>query len=191
MNEISVHRSGQRIVLALMACGLIAMFTFAVHFRVQNPSLTQRRVQHGQQTDRAQVMAMIGQLMEKLQDNPNDTTTLENLGMIFSSMQEWKRASHFWQRLLEIDSRNLEAHQQLALCLFRTKDHDQAVDHLKTVLELDPNNAYALYNLAMIHTYYLDDPEKGRLYFQELLRQNNVDEQLQDKARQELQVLEQ
>lgn len=189
MSETIGHSSGQRLIFVFMGCALVAMFVFAINFRLQNPSLT-HVVKRSSNPDQAKMMDMIGQLMEKLQKNPDDVSTLETLATVFMSLHEWERAKHFWQRLLKLDSDNAQAHQQLALVLFRIKEHDQAVKHLKEVLKFEPKNVYAHYNLAMIYTYYLDQEKKGQDYFQQILQLKGVEEQLRQKAQKELEAIQ-
>ncbi len=189
MSETTGPRSGQRVVFVFMGCALVAMFVFAVNFRIQNPSLTQV-VKQTSGPDQSRMMAMVGQLMEKLQEDPEDISTLRTLATVFMSLQEWKRARHFWQRLLEVDSGNVQARQELALVFFRLNEYTRAAEHLKKALELDPGNVYAHYNLGMIYTHYLDQKGKGRDHFRQLLKLNGVEEQLRQKAQDELKKMQ-
>ena len=188
MSEIRNRNSLSRSpALGLVVLGLVFIVGYAAFFHANNPSLTIHRHQaHEHEQSREDVMGMIGQLMQRLEQNPKDVAALRDLGRAFMRMQAWAEAERFWNRLLELEPDNAAARQQLAMCLFRLQEFASAAKELKEVLKLDPDNGYALFNLGIINTHYLQDKEQGRKYFQKILDMQNAAPELKKEAQKQL-----
>lgn len=99
--------------------------------------------------------------------------SLANLGFIAWKNGDQMRAESLFNRAVEADKKNVEAHNNLAQIL-RDKSHrsltpedkqqyaKQAVEHLRTVMAVDGNNLQAYATLAFIY-YELDKPELAKL----------------------------
>ncbi|MDZ7762413.1 MAG: tetratricopeptide repeat protein [Desulfovermiculus sp.] len=155
-------------------------------YRLEHPSLT-RVVHQNQSGGEEDMMGMIGQLMQRLEENPEDVSTLRTLGQVFMRMQAWSDAQRFWTRLLALEPEDVQARQQLSMCLFRQEKYAAAVDELQRVLSLEPDNAYALFNLGILHTHYLNEREKGRAYFEQVIESPHTGPELKDQAQEQLQ----
>ena len=60
-------------------------------------------------------------------------------------------------------------HYNMGVSFIKSKDYKRAVKEFKKVLELDPNDAYANYNLGYIYAEHMVDREKAIEYFQNYL----------------------
>ena len=60
-------------------------------------------------------------------------------------------------------------HYNMGVSFIKSKDYDRAVKEFKKVLELDPDDAYANYNLGYIYAEHLVDRQKAIEYFQNYL----------------------
>jgi len=179
---------GKAIVLCSMALCLAAMVVSSAVYRTSNPSLVREVEQSG--ADHGQdVMAMIGQLMQRLQENPQDPEILESLARAFSHMQAWDRAGQFWKRLLAVEPGNSQARQQLAMTLYRLQDFQGAAEQLQAVLQQEPDNAYAHFNLAILLARRLEAPDRAREHLQAVIDAPGTPEDLRQEARTRLEEL--
>lgn len=184
MNTENNLSPGHKAVLGLVALGLIMIIVSSFVHRVRNPSLTVHR--QGAEQSEAMPMEMIGQLMSNLEQNPEDVKTLQALGRAFMSMEAWDRAAKFWQRLLKVDPEDKNAAHQLAMCYFRMQEFEQAVDILTKIISMDPESYHAHFNLGILYKHYLDDPEKARQHLQKIIKAEEVEDELREEARKEL-----
>ncbi len=63
---------------------------------------------------------MVARLEERLKANPNDLDGQMMLGRSYMVLNRWEDAQKTWQKVLEIDARNLTAHASLGEILLRT-----------------------------------------------------------------------
>ncbi|MFW6314441.1 MAG: tetratricopeptide repeat protein, partial [Desulfohalobiaceae bacterium] len=133
MNSANVLHRASKVVLPLMLAGLLLLLGYSVVYQVQNPGLTQQARQRpenqtqGQDQEQTQeMMEMVSSLMQRVQEDPQDVESLEQLGLIFMRMEAWERAAQFWKRVLEQEPEHLQARQQLANCYYRQEEHAQA-----------------------------------------------------------------
>jgi len=181
---------GTKLVLVVTALSLLGMLAYSMVYRVQHPLLTkqqeQPRRQASSQEPSQEAMDRVAELMSHIQENPEDARALSEVARLFMSMQSFERAARFWERVLNINPDQSHARQRLAMCYYRMERHEDAAAELHKVLELEPDNAYAHYNLGVVQTRFLDQPEKGREHFRQVLNTEGADNELKDRARQEL-----
>lgn len=102
--------------------------------------------------------------------------------------------------LSQYQQENFDGAQDTLLGLFRLNDtvpqgynvaglvsvqqglFDQAVKHYRRALELDPNYANALYNMALLHDVYLQDIARAVGYYERYLAVQTEDSQTRDWA---------
>lgn len=174
-------RTGLGFVLVALVC----MMGYSTLYRLEHPSLT-RVVHQNQDSGQEDMMGMVGQLMNRLKENPEDVSTLRTLGQMFMRMQAWSEAERFWTRLLALQPEDVQARQQLSMCLFRQEEYAAAAHELKQVLEADSGNPHTLFNLGILHMYYLDDQQEGKKYFQQVIDSPQAEPELKDQAREQL-----
>lgn len=180
--------NGRILVLGFMALCLSAMVLTSAVYRTSHPSLV-KEVERGGGDHGQDVMTMISQLMQRLQDSPQDPDILQSLARAFTHMQAWERSGQFWRRLLAVEPDNIEARQELAMALYHQQDFQGAADQLQTVLSHDPDNVYAHFNLAILMSRHLDAPEKGREHLRAVIENPEAPEDLRQEARQRLESL--
>jgi len=179
---------GAKLVLILVGICLLGVLGYSMVYRVQHPFLTQQRERPGQasQQPSRDNMGRIAELMSQIQENPRDVRALTEVARRFMSMNAFERAAKFWERVLRISPEDPEPRQGLAMCYYRLNRHQDAARQLRRVLELDPDNAYAHFNLGVLLTGYLEEPEKGREHFRQVLDAEGANAELRDRARREL-----
>lgn len=185
MNEVS--KVPFHVTLVLVGAALLCMAAYSTLYRLEHPSLTrQRHAAHSQ--EQGDMMGMVGQLMQRLEKNPQDASALQGLGQAFMRMQAWSEAERFFRRLLEVNPDDVQARQQLSMCLFRQEEYSAAAEQLTKVLAAEPDNAYALFNLGVLSTHYLNNTQQGRDYFRQVLDSPQAEPDLKDQAREQLKI---
>lgn len=156
-----------KIVVFLLAVGLMVIFVSSVFYRLQNPSRTvvrQEAPAGGKSMKALAKMGNMGQirdLMQALQKNPEDLPTLMSLASVFMEMGAWDRAALFLQDALNVEPTNKDALNFYGICLYQKKDYAKSAEVFSQLLELDPDNPMAHYNLGVMQKYFLDKPDEG------------------------------
>lgn len=128
-------------------------------------------------------------LMQKIQEDPEDTKALKELGILFLSTEDWNRAEYFLKQSLAFDPYNASTLSLLGMAQYRLQNYGAAAMSLEMSITHD-KTPEALFNLATINAYKLDNKERGIELLKELLSLENIPEQLQQIAKTELQKLE-
>jgi tetratricopeptide (TPR) repeat protein len=97
------------------------------------------------------VKETIGHLREVVSQNPNDATALLELATLLQNAHAPGEAVTFYERGLRIDSLNIDARIDYALCLFELGRPSDALAQSREVVRFDPGNPKGLYNLGAIH----------------------------------------
>lgn len=152
-----------KLVAALAALGLVAMFASSIMHRLENPSRVEvvRTPQQSAQQGMPQGMADMGKLMEMLRENPDDPKANLEIAKAFLHAKDPERAQVFVQRALKADPNNQEALHVLSMTAFQAGQHDKAAEALMRLLAKRPDDARAHFNLAVLYNHYLNDAEKG------------------------------
>lgn len=111
-------------------------------------------------------------LLEKLKTNPNDATTLNQLGILYRATHQFKEAEGYFEKSLEIDPKNADVRTDLASCLYYTGDADGALAQLNKALTYDPKNPGALMNLGIIKIQSKNDAPGAIATWEKLLKLN-------------------
>lgn len=188
-NDFFPQASRKKTTVFILVSLLIMVFA-AIVYRVENPSIIQQERQQqmpgqgamGQMGDMEGISAM----MKKLQDHPDDLTTMRSLGMAFMDMQAWERSLAFWDMILERNATDIMALNQKGFCLFELEKHAEAAEHFTQMLSIEPHNERAHFNLGILLKYYLHKPEEAHEHFQAVVDSETKDSQLLDNARREL-----
>lgn len=183
--------SVRKVALMIAGISLAAMVAYSVGYRMEHPSLTKHNNDHPGHAEHASdmgdnPMAMVGALMQKLQENPGDIDLMSTLGRSFMSMQSWERALTFWDMILEVEAENTLALNQKGVCLFRLKRFKEAAEPLERILVIDKEDLHARFNLGILYKHYLDNPDQAKAYFQAVLDAKPDDKTLLEGARKEL-----
>jgi tetratricopeptide (TPR) repeat protein len=97
--------------------------------------------------DQAQVTA----LMQKLAANPNDATTLEDLGNLYYGAGDYTTAATWFDKLVALDGSNVNALLALGAARFNLGDLATAEANWLKVVEIDPNSVEAHYDLGFVY----------------------------------------
>ena len=124
-------------------------------------------------------------LMRKLQANPNDADALIAIADSFLMAGEWIRAEVFLHRAIRSRPRDVRPRYMLGVCLYqqgKIQEARLAYEELLAIREDPP----ALYNLALIYKYHLDDSGKAKYLLQKIIGSPDADMDTLDRAKKEL-----
>ncbi|MGX9366747.1 tetratricopeptide repeat protein [Desulfoplanes sp. PS50] len=184
-NATLSSRGFEKSLLGIVGICLVVLAGTMIFHRVTHPFLDVREVRMNPSADQGP-MADITQLMEQLESNPNDLDALRGLGNAFMHMKAWDRALMFWNRVLAIEPHDTMALNQKGVSLFQKQDYPASAATFATLIEIDADNVYALFNLGILHRHFLDDPAQGERYLQAILKLDSVPEDVLQAVRQEL-----
>jgi cytochrome c-type biogenesis protein CcmH/NrfG len=111
-------------------------------------------------------------LIEKAKSDPKNAGLLVQIASIYQATHQFKEASGYFEKALEIDPKNVSARTDLASCLYYSGDADGALRELNQSLKYKPNDANSLFNLGMIKYRGKKDPVGAIAAWQQLLKTN-------------------
>ena len=176
------HDQGRRLVVAVMALGLILLFLGSIVYRLQNPSLTIQ----ARPSETSMAMNEISELMARLDSEPNHMPTLMALGDRFMRIGSWERAAAFWKRTIALDPTLERALNGLGVAYYNMDQFAESAEQFERIVEILPDNYRAHFNLGMLYKHYLDQPDRARTHFEQILALQPEDEELINRVREEL-----
>lgn len=153
--------ASRRLLILMLAFGLLAILAASLYQRFANPSLTVSRISGAGQPQNG--MAVIGQLMEQAAANPRDQELLLRLVEQLMAIGQWQSAENFAQRALALDpenSPNGRAMYLLAVIHHNQGRHKEAAELLEKLLAKDENPS-ARYSLGVLYLHFLHEPQAG------------------------------
>jgi len=99
--------------------------------------------------------ARVAELTKAVQKNPNDTTSLFELGEMHFQANKWQETIDWFTKLLAIDPSDTHARTDVGTASYNLGRYDDARAAWEEVIRRDPKDAQAHYNLAF---YYLNGP---------------------------------
>jgi cytochrome c-type biogenesis protein CcmH/NrfG len=111
-------------------------------------------------------------LLEKLKVDPNNSDLLIQIGNIYKATHQFKEATGYFDKALQVDPKNVAIRTEMASCLYYDGDVDGAISQLQQSLQYDPKDANSLFNLGMIKWQAKQDGKGALAAWQELLKSN-------------------
>lgn len=180
-------------VLAMMFVGLAAMFVWSFAYRAANPSLVASLDTRGQAAAPGPMDSMGGPVMKavidamaKLKQNPDDLDALRQGAEAFASAEMWEKAGQLVERALVKAPDDPELNNIHGVVLFKLDRADEAAKVFERLLQLDPGNFQAQFNLGVVYKMALKDPAKAKAYFEAVIANPKADPETKDQARQEM-----
>jgi cytochrome c-type biogenesis protein CcmH/NrfG len=109
-------------------------------------------------------------LLEKLKSDPKNPKLLVQVAALYNSTHQFKDASNYYSKALQVDPKNASTRTALASTLFYQGDTDAAISELEKALKYSPNDVNALFNLGMIKFKGKDDAAGAIAAWQQLLK---------------------
>ncbi len=95
-----------------------------------------------------------------------------NLGVSFSLTDQCQNSFDPLKKALELHPGQIETMLTLSKCHKTLKNYKKTAEYLHRATEQAPDKDYIARELGSIYYFYLNDKEKGRLYFQKALQLN-------------------
>jgi cytochrome c-type biogenesis protein CcmH/NrfG len=111
-------------------------------------------------------------LRAKLQNNPNNSDLLNQIGMIYKATHQFKEAIGYYKKAVMANPKNNLARTDLASCLYYEGDVDGALAQLQQALTYNPKDANSLFNLGMIRWQGKGDAKGAAEAWNQLLKSN-------------------
>lgn len=189
---------GRKLVLAVMAVGVLALFASSLYYRFNNPDLTRNLSARAQAPasmagqggmtgmDMEAVRTMLESLEARVAENPGDLEALFQLANI-QVMRGDKTSAMAWLNQARGHAGDEKAAlQQLAMTYYELQAFPEAAEMVRILLEMDPDDMHARYNLGILYKYRLERSEEARALFEEVVRGSHSNEQLRADAEKEL-----
>lgn len=197
-------------VLAVLAAGLLVMFSVSLYQRVQGPGLI-LPAQHSHpaeipptadnagagsadssgaawQTPAAlssEDTTALGGLMARLQASPNDAETLLAIAAIFTRYEDWDRVQNFLHRAANAAPSDIRPLHLLGINHTRKGDYAAAAASFEAALGLG-DNASVSYSLGILYSRYMHAPDRAVPLLEALVAGPDVPEAIKTLAREEL-----
>ena len=111
-------------------------------------------------------------LLEKLKTDSANSALLGQLGTIYHTTHQFKRAAEYYNKAVQADPKNVALRTKLASSLYRSGDSDEAIKQLNRALRYDPNDANCLFDLGVIKLNGKQDSKGALAAWQRLLKSN-------------------
>ncbi len=172
------------IIAASITLGIILMFGAALKERIVNPSLIQQNEPNAA-SEGNQMSPLIGQLMQEIQQNPNDASKMLHLAHVLIEEEQWDAAENFIHRVLEMAPNTAQAHYLHGIVLNKAERNAEAAESLEQVLALE-ERASARYSLAILYIHYLNKKDKGIMHLQKGIEHPDTTAELKAAMQEEL-----
>ncbi len=189
---------GRKAALVVVALGLAAIFVGSLIYRLQNPGMQKQVQTHshgaqegmaGQGMDMDAVRQMMEALQERVGENPADLEALFQLAEIQLMRQDEEAALGWLAQVREQAGEDIPALHRLSSMYFQMEKNEDAAEALRRIIEVDPADGYARYNLAVLLKYRVGDAEGAAEAFSSVLDLEGFDD-LKEQARAELENTE-
>jgi cytochrome c-type biogenesis protein CcmH/NrfG len=109
-------------------------------------------------------------LLAQLQSTPNDPELLAKLGHIYYVTQNFKEASAYFKRSVEIRD-DVTVRTELGRAYYYAGDPNDALAEFEKVLKSDPDNANAMFNVGMVKWQSKSDVDGALAAWQQILKE--------------------
>ena len=110
--------------------------------------------------------------LEKLKTDPKNVALLIQVGNMYRAAHQFKEAASYYDKVVQIDPKNVAIRTELASCEYYNGDADGAISQLQQGLRYEPKDANSLFNLGMIKWQAKQDSKGALTAWRELLRSN-------------------
>lgn len=189
MTTDSATRAPNKLVLAVLFAGLVAMFAWSFAYRAAHPSLIATVEPSAGQAGGMPgggAMNAVMSAMSKLQANPEDVGALEEAAEAFAQAEMWDKALPLLERAHAKDPKEMHVLNLLGVTLFRLERPSEAAKQFEKMIEIDPDNYQARFNLGAVVKHGLQDPEGAKKHFEAVLANPKADPGTKAQAKQEM-----
>jgi cytochrome c-type biogenesis protein CcmH/NrfG len=131
--------------------------------------------------------ARVKPLLQKLNTNPNDTSTLVELGNIYYDASQWTPAIGYYTRALNQTPANPDVRTDMGISYYYSGDPDRALKEFDQALKDDPRHSQTLFNVGVVKLNGKNDPKGAIAAWESLLK---IDPAYRDRSKVESMLVE-
>ena len=180
-------------VLAFMAFVLAVLFIASFVYRMERPSLevAQKSRQAGgmpQGMDGAMngPMREVMELMQKLQENPDDPGLQMAMAERFMAMGSFDRAKSFLDKVAKVRPEDPDVLNAMGVVRYNLGDSEGAKEAFESILSRDAEDYRARFNLGLLYKHAFKQEEQGNAALQAVIDSPKTDPETRETAKKEL-----
>ena len=183
-----------RMVLAFVAFSLVVIFAASFVYRLERPSLEVRQKKGSAGMPQGMDNAMNGpmrevmELMQKLQENPDDPGLQMAMAERFLAMGSYDRAKAFLDKLVKVRPDDPDVLNALGVVRYNLQDPEGAKAAFEAILARDGEDYRARFNLGLLYKYALGQPEKAKEALAAVIASPKTDPETRKTAQTELET---
>ena len=183
-----------RMVLAFVAFSLVVIFAASFVYRLERPSLEVRQKKGAAGMPQGMDNAMNGpmrevmELMQKLQENPDDPGLQMAMAERFLAMGSYDRAKAFLDKLVKVRPDDPDVLNALGVVRYNLQDPEGAKAAFEAILARDGEDYRARFNLGLLYKYALGQPEKAKEALDAVIASPKTDPETRKTAQTELET---
>ena len=99
---------------------------------------------------RKDVIERINKMKSDVEANPGDTAKVKEYARFLTTSHKLDQAADYYNQILSKDPKRIDILTELTFVYFSKKDFNKAEEITRKVLQIDPNNHEALFNMGAI-----------------------------------------
>jgi len=117
-------------------------------------------------------MARVQELSAKIKQNPRDFDSIVELANLNFDQKNYGDAVNLYKTALEVRPDALNVRTDMGTAMFYQERIDDAIAEFQQVLQSDPKNAQALFNLGVTMLHGKNDPKRALEYWERMIATN-------------------
>jgi len=117
-------------------------------------------------------MARVQGLTAKIKQNPRDFDSIVELANLNFDQKSYGDAVKLYKTALEIRPDALNVRTDMGTAMFYQERFDDAIAEFQQVLQSDPKNAQALFNMGVTMLHGKNDPKRALEYWERMIATN-------------------
>jgi cytochrome c-type biogenesis protein CcmH/NrfG len=117
-------------------------------------------------------MARVQELSAKIKQNPRDFDSIVELANLNFDQKNYGDAVKLYKTALEVRPDALNVRTDMGTAMFYQERFDDAIAEFQQVLQSDPKNAQALFNLGVTMLHGKNDPKRALEYWERMIASN-------------------
>jgi tetratricopeptide (TPR) repeat protein len=183
-----------RMVLAFIGFSLVIIFAASFVYRLERPTLEvqQKKSQGGMPPGMGEAMngpmREVMELMQKLQENPDDPGLQLAMAERFMAMGSFDRAKTFLDKVEKVRPNDPDVLNALGVVRYNLNDLDGAKAAFEAILAKDAEDFRARFNLGLLYKYAYKDEAKAKEALSAVIASPKTDPETRKTAQQELET---
>ena len=142
---------------------------------VHNQLKNQTSTSPGKENVSEEYRKKLAELEQAVNENPTDTLALKKYADYLTASHKMDEAITYYEKILSADPKRSDIHFSLAVIYFNKQNFDKCDNENEKVLQYDPQNQMALYNLGAVAATR-GQKEKAKDYWNKVISINENSE---------------